>query len=754
MVSVDVRCHVFNYGVDPFIAKTVLPWLSTLPFLARPTLLQAMQPFRVSPPLTCTLPCVNWEARLSQKTHTFRGYMANEDEFKAANQQLIAINNVRNAGQKPIVIDDSDDDSDSDDSDDGSRMFPKDEARQQELAKRLFEAMVNIDDIVDRPQQKKATSRPSQNNANGAAQASSAKRQRRNNGAALPVHPDANLTYNSRVNGLLSKSDIELELMAWQLLVSALFGDARLISRCFIAGRKRLTRLMAVFHPRCPGRRDEYRDLGQGLEILPVRNLHGPLREGRGGCSCMSAPQRFLPTTCTPQLTWHAQISKALCSSLMEVSNFKRVVCDPNGEIKVNAILDSVVSVNTFADSLSLSQRKITNMAGNKKKGALFRAGKAAQESGHYSISDDHDVVRSRNGDLIAQNPEDPARLKEMTSKIRKRKRQSSSQSTDNDEDEDDDDDNEVDAEHEMDDDLVVAADSGPAQVSPASDGRVHLAPVSRRAVVGRQSARAASALQSPPSSGQVISSQLSANDGVHDNQPIHGSGQLPDAQPGMAALLGSVAQGFAGAGPTPNATQATQASSQELPATQYDNDFPQEHEPVAAGPVVEVNQHAGDVPIDPSLFSSDAPQLSSSQTAIGAVTAEQPAQSPVADAARAVEPVETLAAAPPALANSGLPDFSTEGSFADWLAQLPEDDEADDREEVPPITGGNNSFNQDWAVAGPSGLHWGYGGYQYPEPEGQGDDLAHSKPENPDDTPAGDGMWGFGPDFFDNFQG
>ena len=79
--------------------------------------------------------------------------------------------------------------------------FPADKYDQQTLVKKLFEAMVNLDDIIDKPAQPRAL---------------------RQNHPELPrhhpEHPDPNLTYNSRVKGVWEVSDVQLELLAWELL--------------------------------------------------------------------------------------------------------------------------------------------------------------------------------------------------------------------------------------------------------------------------------------------------------------------------------------------------------------------------------------------------------------------------------------------------------------------------------------------------------------------------------------------------------
>ncbi len=79
--------------------------------------------------------------------------------------------------------------------------FPSDPSRQKELVKRLFLAMVNLEGILDQGLANKAT-----------AEGTAAKEW-------VPVHPNPATKYGTRVVAVCERSDIELELVAWKLLV-------------------------------------------------------------------------------------------------------------------------------------------------------------------------------------------------------------------------------------------------------------------------------------------------------------------------------------------------------------------------------------------------------------------------------------------------------------------------------------------------------------------------------------------------------
>ena len=92
--------------------------------------------------------------------------------------------------------------------------FPRCATGQQFLARRLFEAIVNLDDIVDKP--KKAV-------------VDSVKKRKGNGGDAIPQVDDneEKIENNTQVAGILSRSNIEIEMLAWELIVQ-LFPSSRL----------------------------------------------------------------------------------------------------------------------------------------------------------------------------------------------------------------------------------------------------------------------------------------------------------------------------------------------------------------------------------------------------------------------------------------------------------------------------------------------------------------------------------------------
>ena len=86
---------------------------------------------------------------------------------------------------------------------DNDGAFPTESYLQQELVKRLFESMVNLDSIIDKPAQVKSKGD---------------NRTKEAEGRHHPIHPDPAFTYNSRVKGVWELSDFQLEMLAWELL--------------------------------------------------------------------------------------------------------------------------------------------------------------------------------------------------------------------------------------------------------------------------------------------------------------------------------------------------------------------------------------------------------------------------------------------------------------------------------------------------------------------------------------------------------
>jgi hypothetical protein len=80
--------------------------------------------------------------------------------------------------------------------------FPSDLSGQVKLVEELFNAMLNFDDFIDEPRQKRR------------------KRRKMNQDAEEEEDNDNSVTDSTHVRRVRQASDLEIELLAWELLVS------------------------------------------------------------------------------------------------------------------------------------------------------------------------------------------------------------------------------------------------------------------------------------------------------------------------------------------------------------------------------------------------------------------------------------------------------------------------------------------------------------------------------------------------------